>query len=225
MTNGFPLNCQFRAIDDLFENIFSDLDDPDEFLNKYDECKKQFLQLPVKNKINFTGFCLLIEELSEYLMLPEVQKKMKISYVIFWQKSANKSIIDDIMLENNKIRVVPKFFSTKKAVARSPNSESPDYSFTINSHLLSLMNEYKIEYNSMLRNKEELNRKFKQANTLLTERNEIIKVIVQNKIKYYNRKNINQSERRNLRVITDLMYLIDTMNRDLKKKANNNNKK
>lgn len=225
MTNGHPLNFKFRALDELFENVFSDLDDPDEFVKKYDELKKQFIQLPNKNKISFTGFGLLIEKLAEYLMIPEMLKKMKISYIIYWQKSLDQSNIEDFILKNDNTRIIPKFSSTKKVAIQSSNIKSPNYSFTIHNHFSSLMNDYTREYNILIKNKKELNTKIQNANNLLVQRNDIIKQIVQNKIKYYNRKNINQSERRNLRIITDLMYLIDTMNRDLKKKAANSNKK
>lgn len=225
MENEFPLNYKLRAIDDLFENLIGDLDDQDEFLKKYEIAKKQFLQLTIKERIIFKGFCILFEELSEILMMPEFEKKMKISFIIYWQKSVIRSNFDDIALKTEPVRAIPKFSSTKKAILQSSNSIPQNCCFTIHNHLSSLMNEYAKEYNSIINNKKELNLKIQQANILLSQRNEIIKLIVQYKIKNYNRKSINQSERRNLRMISDLMYLIDTMNRDLKKKAINSSKK
>lgn len=217
MSDDFSLTLQFRTIDNLFNDLFSDLSEKDEFLKKYEDLKQHFILLPNEKKGTYTGFCLLAGELAEYLMISDFFKKKKISFILNWQKTSFQANKDDFFLENSHKRVIPKFSSTKKAAFHSRNIDTRNYPLTVQYHLSSLMNIYMCEYNAMIKNKKDLDFKIQQANNLLSQRTSIIKIIIQNKIKISNRKEIDQAERRNIRIISDLMYLIDTMNRDLKK--------
>ena len=150
-------------------------------------------------------------------MISDFFKKKKISFILNWQKTSFQANKDDFFLENSHKRVIPKFSSTKKAAFHLRNIDTRNYPLTVQYHLSSLMNIYMCEYNAMIKNKKDLDFKIQQANNLLSQRTSIIKIIIQNTIKISNRKEIDQAERRNIRIISDLMYLIDTMNRDLKK--------
>ncbi|OHT13246.1 hypothetical protein TRFO_16693 [Tritrichomonas foetus] len=231
----------FHSIDVIFDSMIEDLDNSqrDSFRNELISLKDQFQkQRTTFDRAKFNGFIFLLDELSEMLMTPLYLVNMKKQLIYAWQMK-NNAPKDSIPYSQSKI-IVPKF-QTSQPVSNilitnsqplsqinGPNSNSflnpakslgnPTTIFTIENNLLYSIQNYTLEFRKRYHNHHKLKNAKVDAMAALLQRAEIVKILVQNTIKIANRKEEDQTERKNLRAVSDLIYVIDKMNRELRQK-------
>lgn len=187
--------------------MFQDLDDFKEFQDKCQELTTDYSNCSLVQRVNYKGFLTLLEELTEYLMIPSSLIKMKASFIINWQQTTDRQTN---FVQKRRTTLLPKFVTTIKSPTNYPN-----YPFSIDRALTSVPNECSNEYQRLVILREMIKKQEIIVKDLLKQRESIQIDTAKKYINLANRKEMDQAERRYLRLVSDFMFLIDNINRDL----------
>ena len=195
---------EHETIPMIFNSMFEEIDKSS---SEYKNLKIQYQNIKDSGFLNKNRVVALFKKISSLILLPietvEYNKKIIINWINANTKNANEK------------KLMPRFIM---APPDQINQETEN-SFSLGRAIIDLTKEYNNEClinQSLKTNVKEEEAKIQQ---MVKERSNLLSSIVQNKIKIYSKKEKNKAEKRNLRVISDLAYLIDQQNFDIKSKA------